>query len=48
MVDKTSDNQGQPRADEPAFADAEEELADELDQDLFRRTLRDICGLTPN
>jgi hypothetical protein len=48
MADKTSDNQGQPPADEPAFADAEEEFEDELDQDLFRRTLRDVCGLTPN
>jgi hypothetical protein len=47
MVDKASDNEGQPPASKP-FEDAEEELVDELDQDLFRRTLRDVCGLTPN
>jgi hypothetical protein len=47
MADEASDNDGQPGAGEP-YEDAEQDLADELNQDLFRRTLRDVCGLTPN
>jgi hypothetical protein len=47
MADEASDNEGQHGAGEP-YKDAEQELVDELDQDLFRRILRDVCGLTLN
>jgi hypothetical protein len=47
MADEASNNEAQPGAGEP-YEDAEQELADKLDQDLFRRTLREFCGLTPN
>jgi hypothetical protein len=47
MADEASDNEGQPGSGVP-YEDAEQELVDDLDQDLFRKTLRDVCGLTPN
>ena len=47
MADEASDNEGQPGSGVP-YEDAEQGLVDDLDQDLFRKTLRDVCGLTPN